>query len=223
MSDDRDDGGPREGDLLAPWRSVGKLDAKDSALFDRLMAEEPEMARRLEVAMEERDAVVALNEALPSPSAAARERLFARIEAEAGARRAARGGLGRWLSARLTGLAPSTLAWGAAAAAVVIAVQAGLLTNAYLGDGPGYRTASDGLGAAATGQTALVAFAPAATADDIARLLGETGAEIVGGPKPGGVFLVRIAEKPLAGAELDAALKRLTDRPAIVRFAAPGG
>ncbi len=84
----------------------------------------------------------------------------------------------------------------------------------------GYRPASHG-GEAAPGQRALVGFAPGATLEDIARLMSEAGAEIVGGPKPGGVFIVRIADRPLDKPELDAALKRLQRGGSPVRFAVP--
>ena len=215
---------PRPADLLAPWKATDKLDAKDAALFERLMAEDAEIAHRLAAAVEERQATIDLNETLPAASAGAREALFARIEAYE-ARRARRSGAGlsRWLAARLTGLSPGALAWSATAAALVIALQAGLLTQAYLGAGDArYETASDGR-EAASGQTLLVGFQPSATARDIAALLAETGAEIVGVPKPSGVFVVRIAERPMPRPDLDAAVKRLQERSAVVRFVAPPG
>ena len=215
-------GEPHAADLLAPWRATGRLDEADVAAIDRMLAEDPSLVDRLDVALDERDATVALNEALPAPSSAMRDRLFDRIEAHEAARAPKAAGLMRWLSAKLSAASPGTLAWGAAAAALVIALQAGLLTKAYLAGGEAtYQTASDG-NAAATGATALVAFQPAATAEQIAALLGDAKAEIVGGPKPGGVFVVRLSAEPLEGAALDAALKRFRDDP-LVRFVSPGG
>lgn len=214
---------PTEADLLAPWRATDRLDARDAALFERLMAEDASVAGRLAVAMEERGETVSLNEALPAPSSAARERLFAMIERDEAVRSPVKAsGLGRWFSEKLAGLAPSTLAWGAAAAALVITVQGAMLTRGYLGGVvAGYDLASDGTETATAGQTVMIAFAPTATADAIAALLRETRAEIVAGPKPGGVFVLKIADGKLAKAELDAAVKRFGDRTGVVRFVAP--
>lgn len=212
---------PTEGDLLAPWRAVDRLDAEDDAAFERLMREDPSLARRLDVAVEERDATVDLNETLPSPSAAVREALFARIEAEQ-AMGAPGKDFGRWLATKFAGLSPSTLGWAAATAALVIAMQAGLLVTGALKDAPGgHVVASGGGGLTAAGQRALIAFAPAATAEQIAALLRDAHAEIVGGPKPGGVFVIRLADQPMAEAELGAALDALRKQTGVVRFAVP--
>lgn len=212
-------GEPHDFDLLAPWRATGRLDAADAAALERMLAEDPDLIARLDAARDERDATVELNEALPSPSAAARQDLFARIDEHEASRAPRASGVMRWLSERLTGMSPRTLAWGATAAALVIATQAGLLMVSGLRGGgeATYETASDEGGAETQAPTALVAFQPGATAEQIATLLREADAEIVGGPKPGGVFVVRLSRGPL-----DAALKRFRDSP-LVRLAAPTG
>ncbi|HEY0292569.1 MAG TPA: hypothetical protein VGC51_09560 [Hansschlegelia sp.] len=211
---------PGEGDLLAPWRATDRLDAKDAALFERLMAEDSEIARRLAVACEARDAAIALHESLPTPSAAAREKLLARIDAhEAQRSTGSAWGAVRRFGERLAALSPNALAWGAAAAALLIAVEGGLLTKAYLGSGEArYETASDGRDAVGGGQHVLVAFTPTATAEAIASLLSETKAEIVAGPKPGGVFVLRIADRAMGKPELETAVERLKARSGVVRF-----
>jgi hypothetical protein len=215
--------GARDGDLLAPWRAVDRLGAEDATAFERMLADDPDLARRLDLAVEERDAAVALNEALPAPRAAVRDRLFERIEAHEAATAPLGAGVLGWLGARLAALRPATLAWGAAAGALLIAAQAGLLTVSALrggGEGVAYETASDGAGEP-LGPTALVAFQPAATADQIAALMRDAKAEIVGGPKPGGVFVVRLADRALDSRETAAALDRLRGAAAVVRFARP--
>lgn len=217
-----DAGEPHDVDLLAPWRATGRLGAEDTAALERMLAEDPSLARRLDVAMEERDDTVALNEALPAPSRASLDRLFERIEAHEASRAPRAAGVMRWLSSKLTALSPGTLAFGATAAALVIALQAGFLTRAYLGGGgAAYETASDGTTVVVAGTTALVAFQPTATSADVAKLLTEAKAEIVGGPKAGGVFVVRLSSKPMTGDEVAAAIKRLRDATAVVRFASP--
>lgn len=218
-------GPEHEVDLLAPWAVTGRLDHDDAAALDRLLADDPDLARRLDFAAEERDETILLNEALPAPSNAARERLFAAIEAHEAARSPKTAGVMRWLSERLSSLSPRTLAWGATAAALVIAVQAGVLTGTLVGRGGGaaYETASDGAApAGAAGPTGLVAFQPSATAADMERALREAGAEIVGGPKPGGVFVIRVTGASTPD-ELAPSLKRLRDASEVVKFAVPGG
>ncbi len=104
--------------------------------------------------------------------------------------------LGSWLGARLAGLAPSTLAWSGAAAAAIIALQAGLLAGAYRAQAPaGFETASGPESTPAQGgPTVLVAFAPAATAARIDALLRDTRAVIVDGPRAGGLYRLRLTE-----------------------------
>ncbi|PZQ17867.1 MAG: hypothetical protein DI565_03820 [Ancylobacter novellus] len=218
-------GPEHEVDLIAPWASTGRLDRDDAAALERFLADDPDLARRLDVAAEERDETILLNEALPAPSVAARERLFAAIEAHEAGRRPRAAGVMRWLSERLSSLSPQTLAWGATAAALVIALQAGVLTGTLVGRGGGdaaYETASDGAGSAeALGPTGLVAFLPSATAAEMEKALKDAGAEIVGGPKPGGVFVIRVAGAATPD-ELAPSLKRLRDASDVVKFAVPG-
>ena len=215
-----------EVDLLAPWAATDRLDDADMAALEKLIADEPELGRRLEFALEERDETIALNEALPTPSTAAREKLFAAIDAHEAKRAPKSLGVMRWFSERISSLSPQTLAGGATAAALVIFAQAGIIGASYLGgDGGGatYQTASDGSGSqAAAGPTALVSFQPTATSADIEAALREAGAEVIGGPKPGGVFVIRVAGATTPE-ELEPSLKRLRDHAQVVKFAAPGG
>ena len=220
-------GGGRSGadefDLIAPWKTTERLDHDDAEMFDRLLADDPALARRLDAAMEEREAAVDLNEALPTMSRAAMDRLFQRIDAHEAERAGSPYGALHWLLSKLTGFQPTTIALGAAAAALVIALQAGLLTRAYVTSGGGaYQTASDGASIDASGTTALVTFEPAATAEQIAAALRSVRAEIVAGPKPGGVFVIRLSDERLSSEQLDAALKPLKDARGVVKLVAPG-
>lgn len=219
------DDAPREIDLLAPWGATQRLGPDDRAALERMLAADPELSRRLEVAADERDETIALNEALPTPSRAGLDRLFERIEAHEAKRAPKSAGVMGWLPRTLAGLSPGRLTLAASAAALVIALQAGLLAGAYLGGAGGgaYQTASDGTAPVAAGATALVAFQPDATAADVARLLSDAKAEIIGGPKPGGVFVVRLSSGAMGAEEVEAALKRFREAPRVVRFATPSG
>lgn len=226
MSAEKTGADPRhEVDLIAPWAATDRLDREDAAALERLLADDPMLVDRIDFALEERDETIALNEALPAPSNAAREKLFAAIDAHEAKRAPKAAGVMAWLSEKLASFSPQTLAWGATAAALVIALQAGVLTGTILGGGgeATYQTASDGSATAPQpGPTGLVSFQPTATAADVEKALKEVGAEIVGGPKPGGVFVIRVAGATTAE-ELEPSLKRLRDHADVVKFAAPGG
>jgi hypothetical protein len=224
-----DAGAPDEAERLLPWRATGRLSPADRATLDALPG--PELARRLAFAEEERAATAALIADLPEPSAAARAALFARIGAldaqkpeqrVTPTRAAGREGPLDRLAAWLAGLSPRALGLAAAAAALVVAVQAGALVAALVGGGTRYEVASAPGPGTSAGTFALVAFAPEATAARIDALLAARGATIVDGPRPGGLYRVRIAASLLAPAERDAALDALR-ASGIVRLAVPGG
>jgi len=66
----------------------------------------------------------------------------------------------------------------------------------------------------------LVGFQDQATASDIAKLLEAIGGEMVGGPTPDGMYMVRVSEKKLAGEELDQLIAKLEARQSVVRLVA---
>ena len=108
---------------------------------------------------------------------------------------------------------------GAAAAIVILLQGAALLALLPRIAGPGYSTVTQ---APATGEgaTAIVAFAPEATLQQVADLLRRHGARLVDGPLAGGLFRVRIGEASLSAAEREAALAALRGEP-LVRMALP--
>lgn len=224
-SEARAAGAPDEAELLLPWRATGRLTPAEGARLEAALPE-PERARRLAFAEEERAATAALNAALPEPSGAARGALFARIGAleaqdRARPRKPAWAGLLDRLAAWLAALPPRSLGLAAAAAALLVALQAGALVAELVG-GARYEVASAPGAGASGGTFALVAFAPEATAARIEALLQARGATIVDGPRPGGLYRLRIAPGSLSAAERDAALAALHDG-GLVRLALPGG
>jgi hypothetical protein len=86
-----------------------------------------------------------------------------------------------------------------------------LLTRA-----PTYRLAA---GAHADGAAALVAFADEAKAADIARFLADFDATIVDGPKPGGVYKIKL--RNLDKSPPDDVLSKLSQHRDIVRIVLP--
>lgn len=222
-SDGTADPGGREPDaidLALPWHVVERLPPDEAARVAAALAADPERARHLAIVREERAETVALNQDLGLPSIAARDALFARIDTERGAAR--RAGLGARLRGLFAGLSPGALAWSSAAAALVIALQAGFLAKSYLGaDGPGYETASAPGAAATDGSFALVAFAATANAEQIEALLRASRASIVDGPRAGGLYRIRLGDRTMAAAEREAAIDRLKAAGGVVRLVAP--
>lgn len=224
MTNERDDQRtPDDLEALLPWHAVGRLEGDDARRVDEALARDPELARRYALVAEERDETIAVNEALGAPSARTRDRLFERIEAASPARSAAQAAAGRgWLDAIVAALSPRGLAFATAALALVALVQAGALTTLLVSDGAGerYGTAS-GPQAGDNAAFVLVAFAPQATAAQIEAFLERSRAVIVDGPRPGGLFRLRVGDRRLAADELGRLVAGLRADPA-VRLVAPG-
>ncbi|HEV2605971.1 MAG TPA: hypothetical protein VGU24_20165 [Microvirga sp.] len=218
MTDNRD--APDAIDELLPWHATGRLSAADRARVEAALAREPAVARRAALAEEEREETIALNESLGVPSSRARDALFARIDTAGPQAKPASAGLMSRFGGLLDRLSPKALAWSAVAAALLIAVQAGILGSLMVGQRvPGFEMASGS--AAVAGSRLLVTFAPEATAAQIAGVLQSRRAVIVDGPRPGGIFVVRIGDKPLSEAEIQQAIAAFRQQSAVVRFVAP--
>lgn len=213
---------------LAPFYVAGTLPPDEQARFEAALAADPALARNVAAARAERDAILALNEALPAPSARAFDALFVKIDAEPARKH------GLWtrldLRARLdlggalaSLLSPRALGWATAAACAVIAVQAGLLTSEKLGRPDArYATASGPQDSArAEGVYALIAFAPGASLDAVNALLSQTGAQIVEGPRAGGFYRLRLGAPDLPPEEARRKVEALRQASALVRFVAP--
>ena len=214
-------------ETLLPWYVVGTLTRAEMERVAAYIARHPELEAQLELVREELAETAAANEALPSAPAGALGRLLDQVRAEPTPPLRAVSTAGRGLWQGLIGLftAPTgpAVRWAAAAAVAVILAQAvalGVLVSTTLEDG--YETASGGASATAAGGTRLlVQFKPAANAEAVATLLSGMSAEIVGGPKPGGAFVVRISEKSLAETEKNAIIARLRARGDLVGLVLP--
>lgn len=209
---------------LLPWYEKGTLSAAEMRRVGDYLRAHPEMQFRLNLIREELAETVAANESVAMPSAAARERLFAVIAAEAAAPRA-RASLSVWWRTLLPeGISPR-LGLAAAAACVVIALQAAaLIAFTFAQQEGGYRVASGGEPAQAQpGSYVFVRFTDDAKAADIAQLLKDINAVVVDGPKPGGVFKLRVSARALNDAEREMTMKKLREKTGIISFAAPAG
>jgi len=113
--------------------------------------------------------------------------------------------------------------FAAVAAALLLLVQGAVITTLLVrGEGGGtYQTASGQ--SDDKGVSALVVFTEDARLPAISRLLADLDATIVDGPKPGGVYKVRIRTSDRSDAARAALLRRLAEQRDVVRSVLSAG
>jgi anti-sigma-K factor RskA len=225
MTADKVPDAPGDIEALLPWYAIGRLDEDERRRVEAALEGDAELKRHAALAAEEMREAAHLNELLGAPSRELGERLFAAIDAEAAIRPQRRAGTvaGR-LSAWLGSLQPRTLGFAAAAAALIIVVQAAAVATLATGGakpaGTTVHVAAATRAPASAGTAVLIGFQPTATAKDIDAFLAGSGAAIVDGPKPGGLYRVRISDKRLSKDELARRVAAMKARGQLVRFVA---
>jgi hypothetical protein len=208
-------------EALLPWHAAGTLSRRDADRVEQALASDRELQRRYALVREEFAETIHLNESLGAPSPRAMEKLFAAIdteEARAPRRRASFDLTGR-ISEFISGFAPRTLAWAAGAAALAILVQAAVITTVVVKD-PNVPGAIGLANKPSEGSFAMVRFAAQATAADITNFLGAHKASMVEGPKPGGLYKVKLADSKLAADEVGKIVKQMQEESKVVSFIA---
>ena len=212
---------------MLPWYERGQLSTSDAKRVEAYLASHPDMANQLALVEEERAESVQINEMRGAPRAGALDRLMNSIEEHEVANpslASTKTALWGWASKLLGAPVPASMQWVAAAAAVLIIVQGvslGILMTSGPQQGAGYETASGPARSVAKGTFALVQFAENATAEDINLFLTEKGYTIVDGPKPGGVYKVRISDQVLEEAKRDTIINDTLSQSDVISFAAP--
>jgi anti-sigma factor RsiW len=210
---------PEIEDLL-PWHAAGTLSRREADAVEAALAGDPELRRRFALVQEEVAATIHLNETLGAPSPRAADRLFAAIDAEGGRKPVRSPSLSARIAEFFASLTPRQLAYAAAAGAVAIVLQAGVIGTMVIGERAGHQLASTGQPTVADGTFTLVRFAPGATAAAVTAFLQANQAGIVSGPGAGGLYRVRIAAKALPEDERDRLIERLAAETSIVGFIA---
>jgi len=209
----------QEIEALLPWHAAGTLSQRDAERAEHALAGDGELARQFEAVREELQETIHLNESLGTPSARAAQKLFAAIEAE-GARAPRRRSfdLAGRIAGVLSGIAPRTLAYAAAAGALAIVVQGAVLTQWAVKDhaGGGFGLASK---SSSEGPAIMIRFAPQATAAEITSFLGTYKADLVAGPRPGNFYQIRVSGLKSAD-EIPAVVARMQAESKIVEFVA---
>lgn len=215
-----------EREALLPWYVTGRLSAEERRQVEDYLQDNPQAQLQLDLIREELDETVSINEQIQAPSARMLDSLMAQVEAMEGPEREKAGGVGSLLRA-LTGflpeMAPSGLRVAALAAALLVCVQAGAIAWLVIGDlspGAPYRTASGGPQTAA-GPRALVGFRDGVTLDQITAFLSERKLAIMDGPKPGGLYVIRLGPDDMSDEDAGQVLEELRAQRGIVRLATP--
>ncbi|MGB7034473.1 MAG: hypothetical protein WBD71_03025 [Xanthobacteraceae bacterium] len=193
---------PSEVELLLPWYAAGTLDADQMRQVEAALAGDPELASRYEWVRAEFAQETAIGDTAGGPSSGDVRTLFAKIDAlpvrRPGATFAAR------VAEFFAGVSPRVLAFSAAAAVLVIILQAGVLAGFVFqqNNQVGYQTASAPATASGEGSYVLIRFQPQATAADITSFLEANKLSVVSGPAGGQLYRVRVGATKLASADL---------------------
>lgn len=217
----------QEIESLLPWHAAGTLSRRDTQRVEAALASDRELARQYELVREELAETILLNETLGAPSARAREKLFAVIDAESARTRKTSFSFdfGSRIAEYFSGFSTRTLAWSGAAAVLAIVIQAGLLATVFINERAeqrSYQTVSLEQRTGVTeGAFAVVRFDPQASVAAITNFLDAHKATVVDGPKPGGLYRIRIAATKLPKDELSTRIRRMQEGSQIVGFIAP--
>jgi hypothetical protein len=206
---------PSEIELLLPWYAAGTLNRRDAQQVEAALANNPELARRLEWVRAEFAQEIYINEEAASPPDNDVKALFRKIDALPARRPTATTttSLADRIAEFFAVLSPRTLAWSAMAAGLAIVLQAGLIAGILFKEKSpgGYETASVPTSAPGDGAYVLLRFQPQASAADIASFLATNKLSIVEGPSGGELYRVRVASTKLAKPELADIVKKLQD------------
>ena len=196
--------GPDDIEMLLPWHAAGSLAPRDAKRVEDALRRDPELARRYALVRQELAETIQLNESLGAPSVRAMEALFRQIDREP--KRSARPAFdfADRLSGFFASLSPRTLAWSAAAAALALLLQAGLIAGILLDDGRtngAYQTAT-APGSQTDGSFVMIRFASEVKAAEITSFLQDNGLTIAGGPVAGGLYRVQVSQSKMPKEQL---------------------
>jgi hypothetical protein len=212
-------------EALLPWHAAGTLNRRDAERVERALASDRELARRFDLAREELNETILLNETLGAPSARAMEKLFAAIDAEPARKPKVSFDLAGRLTAFVSSFSPRTLALAGSVAVLAIVLQAGVIATDLIkqqggtqvakvdqGQRPEMASADD-----SDGTLAAIRFVPKAEAAEITRFLAANKASMIDGPIVGGIYTIRLPE---TGKAKEDHIKQMQAQTAIVEFIA---
>ncbi len=218
----------RDIEAMLPWYVAGTLGDDETRLVEERLDSDPALRKQFELMREELEHSVELSERLGGASPDALSKLMASIAAEpqkAPLAQSIQDRISGWLERVVASFSPVGIGVSAVAAALVICIQAVLLAGLYRqGMTPVniYQTASkQTAGQEQKGTMALISFVPGTSVNDITGFLLANNLQITTGPRPGGIYTIRIDKKKLDGAALAQRLDKLRNNTAIISFLVP--
>lgn len=201
---------PQDIEELLPWYVTGRVSREEARGIEAALKTMPDLAQKLAAVQREREAVARGSEAVDPPPAENLQRLLRQVETT----RQVRAPRGDTAAGGLRGLLARAPIWQAAfglacAAIVLLALQfADPVPTDQLG-------ATAGIQATESGALLLVTFQPEAPSRAVSTLISDLGATVVEGPRPGGVYVLRLpSADPQDVAE---AMERLLTRKELVQ------
>ncbi len=206
----------QELEMLLPFHATGRLTPSEVVRIEQYVSDHPE---RMQIVSEEKDAVVAANEAV----VVRRGHGFAAVAARIAATRDESSGRGSGILRALWRFfeLPSarSVRWASAAVAVLVILQgAAIATLVVSRHSNQFATASGESSSREPGTLATIRFADGATAPAIAALLAGLDMRIVDGPAGGGLFTIRIGPKDMSDTDRDRVIAVLKARSDLVLF-----
>jgi hypothetical protein len=189
-------------ETLLPWHAAGTLNRRDAERVEKALASDRELLRRFNLAREELNETIHLNETLGAPSARAMEKLFAAIDAEPVRKPKVSFDLAGRFADFVASFSPRTLAMAGAVGALAIVLQAGVIATGLIKHDAGTEVARLDTGArtdlasadVSDGTLAAIRFAPKAEAGQIAAFLMANKASMIDGPVGGQMYTIRLPE-----------------------------
>lgn len=203
-------------EMLLPWYASGRLDPADVARVETYLSAHPEMQDRLDLVRKEQNETHYLNTSTTAKPATSADQFMSEV---AGVRSDNRAGLLSWIGDLFRAPGMHSARWAAAAAALVILIQATAIVMLAVPQGETqYRQASGEIQPSAQGTFVLVRFSADADMSGIAKLLIDLDMKITEGPLAGGLFKVRIGDSQMSGEDRKSLTKALSDRKDLVAF-----
>lgn len=204
-----------------PWYVNGTLDSETRDRIDTALLTDARLRKALELARDEAEAVIEINEAAEGPSQRVLDNIMSRLPPVSRTSSVfIRGLLADRVAEFVATLRPRTLVYASAAAALVITLQTGAIGLLAFQDSEATGPELASVPGEVSGRNLklMVKFAPGAEFSQVAELLEELDAEIVGGPAGGGLFTIGL-EMPQDGeAGIDKLIQDLRSKPEIVAF-----
>ncbi len=203
-------------EMLLPWYASGRLDPAEVTRVETYLSAHPEMQERLDLIRKEQNETHYLNTSSSARPVTSADQFMSEI---VGAKSSNRGGLMSWIGDLFSAPGMHSVRWAAAAAVLVILVQAAAIVMLAVPQGDSqYRQASGEIQSSAPGSFVLVRFSDKADMSGIAKLLNDLDMKITEGPLAGGLFRIRIGDSDMSAEDRTSRTKALSDRKDLVVF-----